>query len=317
MPYQPIIDIRDVGFRRDGRDILHNVCLKAGRAESVALVGLNGAGKTTLLALLATLAVPHLGQIFIDGVDAIANPAQVRARIGVVFQDSALEMRLSALDNLLFIAQLQGLRGRTARRRVDELLSLLALDAIQAAPVQTLSGGQRRRLELARALVARPRVLLLDEAALGLDVAARHAFWSEIRRLVADGHTVLHTTHQGEEAREADRIVVLHRGAVLADGSWRALCSPVAGAIRLRVRNVGIACRWLAAQGYAVKPKADAAIVSCVDAQAALPSLLQRIPFEVFDADIATPSLMDVIGHWTGASPCTATPVRTVAEAAS
>jgi len=121
----------------------------------------------------------------------------------------------------------------------------------------------------------------------------------------------------GEEAREADRIVVLHRGAVLADGSWRALCSPVAGAIRLRVRNVGIACRWLAAQGYAVKPKADAAIVSCVDAQAALPSLLQRIPFEVFDADIATPSLMDVIGHWTGASPCTATPVRTVAEAAS
>ncbi|TAM07531.1 MAG: ABC transporter ATP-binding protein [Paraburkholderia sp.] len=316
MAHHPVIDICDVSFRRDGRDIVRNVELKIERAELVALVGLNGAGKTTLLSLLATLAVPHGGQIYIDGVDAVAYPAQARARIGVVFQESALEMRLSALDNLLFIAQLQGLRGRTARRRVDELLGVLALDALAGTPVQSLSGGQRRRVELARALVSRPPVLLLDEAALGLDVCARHAFWSEIRTLVADGHAVLHTTHQAEEAREAHRVVVLDHGAVRADGPWRSLCGPISSAIRLHVTDVGVACRWLAARGYAVKAEADAAVVSCTDPQASLPTLLQRIPFEVLGADIVTPDLMGVIAHWTGTPRQETPPARLAAKAA-
>jgi ABC-2 type transport system ATP-binding protein len=222
----------------------------------------------------------------------------VRSRIGVVFQECALEPRLSALDNLWFISKCQGLSGRAARVRVDDVLAASGLDAFAATPVQCLSGGQRRRLELARALIARPRILLLDEATLGLDIAARHAFWSEIRTLVGDGHTVLCSTHHTDEARDADRVVVLHRGNLLAGGPWQTMHAPVPGTIRLRVPDIGEACRWLAAQGYAVDIDHDSVVVSGTDPQAMLPALLQRMPCRVLGADVAAPDLMDVVGHW-------------------
>jgi ABC-2 type transport system ATP-binding protein len=297
----PSIDLRSVSVRRAGRAILRDVSLTIGRGELVAMVGLNGAGKTTLLSLLATLAVPSSGQIFVDGVDAVAEPAQVRPRIGVVFQESALEPRLSARDNLWFIARCQGLKGRAVRQRVGELLAAFGLETLAATPVQWLSGGQRRRLELARALIARPPILLLDEATLGLDVAARHAFWSEIRTLVGAGHTVLCSTHHTDEARDADRVVVLHQGHLLAGGSWPAMRAPVPGVIRLRVPDIDAARRWLAAQGYPVAVDDDSVVVSGTEPQAVLPALLQRIPCRVLGADIAAPDLMDVVGHWIAA----------------
>lgn len=295
------IDLSNVCFRRGGRTILRELSLTIGRGELVAMVGLNGAGKTSLLSLLATLAVPSSGRIFIDGIDALAKPAQVRERIGVVFQESALEPRLSARDNLWFIAHCQGLKGRAAKQRVDELLGTFSLEALAATPVQRLSGGQRRRLELARALIARPRVLLLDEPTLGLDVAARHAFWSEIRSLVSDGHTVLCSTHHTDEARDADRVVVLHQGELLAGGTWRSMREPVPGVIRLRVPDLDTACRWLAAQGYPVEVDDDSVVVSGADPQAVLPALLQRMPCRVLGADISAPDLKDVVGHWIAA----------------
>jgi len=298
MADRPSIEVHNVSVRRGGRAILHDVSLTVGQGELVALVGLNGAGKTTLLSLLATLAVPGEGRIFIDGIDAVAQPAQVRSRIGVVFQTSALEPRLNARDNLWFIAQCQGLRGREARRRVDELLTTFGLDALAALPVQSLSGGQRRRLELARALITRPPILLLDEPTPGLDVAARRAFWSEIRALAGGGHTVLCSTHHTEEAREADRVVVLHRGELVAGGSWRAMHAPVPGTIRLQVQDIDAACQWLAAHSYPVEIADDGVVVSGADPQSVLPDLLQRIPCRVLGADIAAPDLMDVVGHW-------------------
>ena len=298
MSAQPGIEARNVSVTRGGRAILRDVSLTVGRGELVAMVGLNGAGKTTLLSLLATLTLPSEGQVFIDGVDALARPAQVRPRIGVVFQASALEPRLSARDNLRFISACQGMRGRSARQRVDELLSTFGLDSLATLPVQSLSGGQRRRLELARALITRPPILLLDEPTPGLDVAARRAFWAEIRALAASGHTVLCSTHHTDEARDADRVVVLHRGRLLAGGSWRAMHAPVRGTIRLQVQDIDAACRWLAAHGYPVEVADDGVVVSGEDPQAVLPDLLQRIPCRVLGADIAAPDLMDVVGHW-------------------
>nr|WP_246024995.1 heme ABC exporter ATP-binding protein CcmA [Paraburkholderia dinghuensis] len=293
--------MRNVSFSRGERAILNDVSVTIGSAGLVAIVGLNGAGKTTLLSLLATLAAPDSGSIFIDGIDAIAMPAQVRSKIGVVFQESALEPRLSAHDNLRFIAQCQGLRGRAARQRVDELLTALGLEALAATRVQRLSGGQRRRLELARALIARPRVLLLDEPTLGLDVAARHVFWSEIRTLVGDGHTVLCSTHHADEASDADRVIVMHQGSVLADGPWRALCANIPGTIRLGVPSSEDARRWLGEAGYVATVREDGVEIWVANPQAALPALLQRIPCSVSSAEIEAPRLIDIVEHWSRA----------------
>lgn len=303
----PGIDLRNVGFSRGGRAILDDINMTVTGAGLVAIVGFNGAGKTTLLSLLATLATPRSGRIFIDGIDAIAMPDQVRSRIGVVFQESALEPRLSAYDNLGFIARCQGLRGRAVRQRIGELLTAFGLEALAADPVQCLSGGQRRRLELARALISRPRVLLLDEPTLGLDVAARHVFWAEIRTLVGAGHTVLCSTHHADEASDADRVVVLHRGGVLADGPWRALCENVPGTIRLQAPDIETVRRWLSAQGYAATLDEHGVAIPVANPLAVLPALLQRMPCRVSSVDVTTPNLMDIVGHWTDArhrGPC-------------
>ncbi|HEY4805450.1 MAG TPA: heme ABC exporter ATP-binding protein CcmA [Paraburkholderia sp.] len=315
MTYAPSIDLRNVSFSRGGRAILNEVSMTIASAGLVAIVGFNGAGKTTLLSLLATLAMPARGSIFIDGIDAIANPAQVRGKIGVVFQESALEPRLSAQDNLSFIARCQGLKGRAVRQRVGELVTTFGLEALADTAVQRLSGGQRRRLELARALISRPRVLLLDEPTLGLDVAARHVFWSEIRTLVGEGHTVLCATHYADEASDADRVVVLHQGSVLADGPWRALCASVPGTIRLRVPDIEKARRWLCAQRYAATFDEHGVAVSIANPQAALPALLQRIPCSVSSVDIATPNLVDLVDHWT--QPCESEPCLAAEKAAA
>jgi ABC-2 type transport system ATP-binding protein len=298
MTNPPGIDLRNVSYSRGGRAILNDINMTVTGAGLVAIVGFNGAGKTTLLSLLATLAAPRSGHIFVDGIDAVAKPERVRSRIGVVFQESALEPRLSAYDNLSFIARCQGLRGRAFRQRIDELLTAFGLEALAAEPVQRLSGGQRRRLELARALIARPRVLLLDEPTLGLDVAARHVFWAEIRTLVGAGHTVLCSTHHADEASNADRVVVLHQGGVLADGPWRALCANVPGTIRLRVPDIETARCWLSAQGYAATIDERGVAVPVADPQAVLPVLLQRMPCRVTSVDVTTPNLMDIVDHW-------------------
>lgn len=307
MTNAPGVDLRNVSFSRGGRAILNGIDMTVTGAALVAIVGLNGAGKTTLLSLVATLAVPRSGRIFVDGIDAVAMPDRVRSRIGVVFQESALEPRLSAYDNLSFIARCQGLKGRVLRQRIDELMTAFGLEALAASAVHCLSGGQRRRLELARALISRPRVLLLDEPTLGLDVAARHVFWAEIRTLVGAGHTVLCSTHHADEASDADRVVVLHRGGVLADGPWRALCAHVPGTIRLQVPDIETAHRWLWARGYAATIDKHGIALEVADPQAALPALLQRMPYRISSVDVTAPDLMDIVDHWNDArasEPC-------------
>lgn len=294
------IEVTNVSYARGGRDILRDLDLAVGPGKLVAMVGLNGAGKTTLISLLATLAVPSRGRIVVNGIDAAREPSKVRASIGVVFQASALEPRLSARENLWFIARCQGLRGRAARERVDELLAWLGLGAQAATRAGSLSGGQRRRLELARALVARPQVLLLDEPTIGLDVAARRAFWAEIKTLADAGHTILCSTHHTDEARDADSVVVLDRGHLLAHESWRSLCTSAAGTVHLRTPQAAGTSRWLREHGYSAQIRGDVVAVSSADPQAMLPDLLRRIPYAVDGAQIAMPDLSDVLEHCIG-----------------
>jgi ABC-2 type transport system ATP-binding protein len=181
------------------------------------LLGPNGAGKSTTIQMLTTLLPPSAGRAWIVGHEITAAPVAVRAAIGLVFQDTALDRTLSADENLRFAGALHGLPAALIRERSDELLALFELREKRAMPVARLSGGQRRALDIARGVLHRPRVLFLDEPTTGLDLVNRRAVWRFLDRLRAqDGTTLVLTTHLLEEAAGCDQVLFLKGGAAIA-----------------------------------------------------------------------------------------------------
>lgn len=199
---------------------LKNVSFHVEKGRFCALLGVNGAGKTTLFSLITRLYDSTSGQISVAGFDARRQPSQALARLGVVFQTRALDGDLTLRQNLAYHAALHGIGGRAARQRIGEVLELVGLSEKMAARASTLSGGQQRRAEVARALLHRPELLLLDEASAGLDLRARAEVVALVRRLIAEeGVSTLWATHIFEEILPQDHVVLLHQGAVLADGA--------------------------------------------------------------------------------------------------
>jgi len=196
----------------------------------LALLGPNGAGKTTAVRVLATLIQPDAGSATVAGVDVLADPAGVRARIGLSGQYAAVDEHLTGHENLEMVGRLYGLGKARSRERARELLERFDLAEAADRPSKTYSGGMRRRLDLAGALVAAPPVLILDEPTTGLDVRARQQMWEVIRDLVASGATLLLTTQYLEEAdRLADDIVVIDHGKAIARGTADTLKSEIGG----------------------------------------------------------------------------------------
>lgn len=188
------------------------------------LLGVNGAGKTTLFSLITRLYDSTSGMISVAGHDARRQPSQALARLGVVFQSRALDGDLTLWQNLSYHASLHGMAGAAARDRIEEVLALVSLTDKAGARASTLSGGQQRRAEIARALLHRPKLLLLDEATAGLDIRARSEVLTLIRNLIArEGVSALLATHIFEELGMDDHIVVLHKGQVLADTTVQTL----------------------------------------------------------------------------------------------
>ncbi|VXA92473.1 ATP-binding cassette domain-containing protein [Nocardioides sp. AX2bis] len=186
----------------------------------LALLGPNGAGKTTAVKLLATLQKPDSGRAEVAGIDVVGDPDGVRARIGLSGQYAAVDEQLTGFENLEMVGRLYGLGRAASRRRATELLERFALADAGNRPSKTYSGGMRRRLDLAGALVAAPPVLILDEPTTGLDVRSRQQMWDVIRELVGSGATLLLTTQYLEEAdRLADDIVVIDHGTAIARGT--------------------------------------------------------------------------------------------------
>lgn len=199
---------------------LQGVSLQLRAGEMVALLGPNGAGKSTLLQLLTGLFSPDQGRIEVLGHDLRQNASRALAGLGVVFQQSALDLDLSVRANLLFHTDLHGLPRAVARERIQEGLALIGLTEQIDAVTRGLSGGTRRKVELVRALLHQPRVLLMDEATVGLDPASRQQLLTTVRSLAAQRQVgVLWATHLIEEIKVADRLLLLHRGAVRFDGS--------------------------------------------------------------------------------------------------
>ena len=183
-----------------------------------ALLGPNGAGKSTLFGLLTRLFTARTGRIQIAGHDLARSPRAALARMGAVFQSSTLDLDLTVRRNLLYFAALHGISGREAERRTAEALERLDMAERAGEKAAALNGGHRRRMEIARALIHRPEVLLLDEPTVGLDAASRAAITAHVHDLAAQGLTVLWATHLVDEVRPDDRLVILHRGRILADG---------------------------------------------------------------------------------------------------
>jgi ABC-2 type transport system ATP-binding protein len=196
----------------------------------LGLLGPNGAGKTTAVRVLTTLLKPDAGTVLVTGLDVVRDAAELRGRIGLAGQYAAVDENLTGLENLVMVGRLYGERRTRAKRRGEELLE--RFDLVEAAdrPVKTYSGGMRRRLDLAAALVARPPVLFLDEPTTGLDPRSRLEVWATIEGLVAEGTTVLLTTQYLDEAdRLADLIAVIDRGRVIAEGTPDELKDRVGG----------------------------------------------------------------------------------------
>ncbi len=209
---------------------LDGINLSVPRGTVLGLLGPNGAGKTTAVRILATLLAPDAGQARVDGFNVVTEAAAVRNRIGLTGQYASVDEKLTGRENLVLIARLLGFSRRDARARAGELLAEFALEEAAHRPVQTYSGGMRRRLDLAASLVGRPRILFLDEPTTGLDPRARLDLWNLIRQLVAQGTTVLLTTQYLEEADSlADEIVVIDQGRVIASGTSDQLKARIGG----------------------------------------------------------------------------------------
>ncbi len=215
-----MLSVKNLHKRYGGRSALQDVSFELGPRQFCALLGPNGAGKSTLFQLLTGLFVPDQGEITIDGIALQQAPAQALARIGVVFQQQALDLDLSVRRNLRFHADLHGLNRAVALTRVAGDCAAMGLTADLDRPARELSGGTRRKVELVRALLHRPGLLLMDEATVGLDPKSRKDMVSAVQRDVQErGTCVLWATHWVEETVEASHVLLLHQGKLIAEGS--------------------------------------------------------------------------------------------------
>jgi ABC-2 type transport system ATP-binding protein len=215
----PVLSVSNVSHSYGTRRALIDVTFDVPPATFTALLGLNGAGKSTLFSLVTRLFGIQSGSIGIFGHDIGKAPGEALRLMGVVFQPRTLDLDLSVKQNLLYHAALHGIGRRDARARSDQVLAQIGLADRAGSKVRDLSGGQMRRLEIARALLHRPRLLLLDEATVGLDVKARADILRHVRQLVTEqGIGVLWATHLFDEIGPNDNLVILHQGRVLARG---------------------------------------------------------------------------------------------------
>jgi len=294
--------VKSFGERR----ALDGISLEVRRGELFCLLGPNGGGKSTLFRVLATLLLPDSGTATIAGYDVVTAAAEVRARLGVVFQSPSLDGKLSILENLRCGGALYGLRGAELESRITEATKALNLTDRLHDLVETLSGGLQRRAEIAKCLLIRPEVLLLDEPSTGLDPGARLDLWAALEQLRSEhGVTALCTTHLMEEAARADRVGIVSAGKLVALGTPEELTAAIGG----DVISLGVS-KETGADQLATTITAKTGIPSSVvegevriehaEAYAFAAKLAGEFPKEITSLRIARPTLEDVFIARTG-----------------
>ncbi|PRD41464.1 ABC transporter ATP-binding protein [Phyllobacterium phragmitis] len=218
-PPIPALELMSVGHAYGARKALDAVSFTIAPGRFAVLLGLNGAGKTTLFSLISHLFATRSGQIRVFGHDISRKPGDALRRLGIVFQARTLDLDLTVRQNLSYHASLHGIGRRETRRRIETLMESIDMGDRLNDKARSLSGGQMRRVEIIRALLHRPSLLLLDEATVGLDVKSRATILADIRELVRkDGISVLWATHLIDEVSDADQVIILHKGRLMADG---------------------------------------------------------------------------------------------------
>ena len=298
----PAIEARGIVYRYGDRTALDAVSLEVGTGEIVGLLGPNGSGKTTLFRILCTGVGPMGGEASIFGLDVVKNRDAVRRTLGVVFQNPSLDGELTARENLKHHGHLYGIRGAELKRRIGAALDRANLVDRADERTKTYSGGMRRRLELAKAILHEPKLLLLDEPSTGLDPAARLEWWHVVSGLRdAGGMTVLFTTHLMDEAERCDRLVMLDRGRVIADDRPAALRGAVGGeVVRLRGRDLPLLARRLANEGIEAERVEDELRIERPDGRSLVGMLALRHPELIEYAAVGSPTLDDAFVRLTG-----------------
>ncbi len=217
--------------KRYGQRIaVDGIDVSIGRGECFGFLGPNGAGKTTTMRMLSCLTDRDEGRLRVLGLDPREQPRHLKARVGVVAQETTLDLELTVAENVLVFARYFDLTGGPARERTVRLLDFVGLSERAGEPVERLSGGMKRRLQIARALVNEPELVLLDEPTTGLDPQARHVVWDRLRQLRRDGTTLVLSTHYMDEAEKlCDRLVVMDEGRIVSEGSPEGLRERVTG----------------------------------------------------------------------------------------
>ncbi len=231
------VHVRDLVKRYGEVEAVRGIDLDVAEGEMFGFLGPNGAGKTTAIKILCTIAEASSGSASVAGLDVATHRADVRRRIGLVFQDPTLDTYLTAEQNLRFHGELYGMPRRLLRRRIDEVLEMVGLAERRNDQVQKFSGGMKRRLEIGRGLLHSPQVLFLDEPTIGLDPQTRASIWDYIATLRANQDiTIFVTTHYMDEAEHCDRIAIMNQGKIVVTDTPDALKSSV-GADRIQIRT--------------------------------------------------------------------------------
>ncbi len=298
-----VIEINGLRFSYKGREALKGVSLSILPSEIFGLLGPNGSGKTTLMRILSTAFPFAEGSISIKGKDLKACPSEVRAFFGVVFQSPSLDERLTVRENLMYHGRFYGLWGAELKTRVSEMLEKMGVADRSSDTVKKLSGGLKRRVEIAKSLLHRPGILIMDEPSTGLDPAARYDLWRLLENLRREqGMTLLVTTHLMEEAELCGRIAIMDRGVVVRSGRPEDLKKEVGGdVIRIQTRHESALAAKIR-EKFEVEVFFEKGIVQIEHPRAAewIPKLAQAFPEEIDSITFRKPGLEDVFMHYTG-----------------
>lgn len=297
-----IIEIAHLSHAYGARQALADVNLSVESGEIHGFLGPNGSGKTTLFRILCTSMPPQFGEVRMLGLDLRRQREEIRRHIAVVFQAPSLDKQLSAEENLRHHGHLYGLRGSELEQRIGEMLTRFGLAGRERERIGKFSGGMRRRVELAKGLLTRPRILLLDEPSTGLDPTARIDLWQYLRQAKNDGVTILVTTHLMDEADRCDRLAILDAGRIVAAGAPAELKDRIGGDVITLTSHDIPALRRGIMEAFGIEGEEVEGLLRIERPRAHefVPALVERLPGLIDSVSVGKPTLEDVFIHATG-----------------
>jgi ABC-2 type transport system ATP-binding protein len=299
-----MIEVKNLTKKFGAVTAVDGISFEVEKGSIFGFLGPNGAGKTTTINILCTLLSPSSGSALIDGLDCVKDSAEVRKKIGIVFQDNTLDKELTAYENLLFHSYLYSVPKSGRKKRIEDALHFVGLIGRKDDPVKKFSGGMKRRLEVARSIIHQPKILFLDEPTLGLDPQSRSNLWEFISKLPAEQDvTIFMTTHYMEEAEICNRIAIIDKGHVIAQGSPDELKKMVGGdVIYIKARDNAHALQDIRTMLHLDAEDRNGEIFIPVpgNGDACIPKLISALNDSVISVRLQRPALNDVFLKLTG-----------------